>query len=667
MDNTPAPFASQDGSRDDLIVQGPIHQLYEAEQRRKSKHRAAWLGLFLLSLGSVFMVQYHGSPFTVSVLPTKEHPPFDGTVMPVEKVPDWVKLKPEEYKLSFEQIPSDKLIAAPVYDPSNLIRSADTLGWNAADSAIRDQKITYSVPYMGSYRLNGKEYDGSHLAVDIKTPMNTPLRSIANGVVVKVANLTSGFGKHVVIQHQNVPSFSDPSVKTMYYSSYSHMGQVLVNEGDIVLRGQPIGLSGESGFATTPHVHFQIDTGDAPWHPYWGFTYQEQAAAGLDFVGAINAGLGKDRATTYTINPLMYVQKYVTTAPTLASAVVSPVSTPPVSTPASDVTPTPIVTPPAPVVPSPVAPSPVPIPLHFAFQVKPTYKIGDSIFVKITVLDDHDQPASTLSESALVLLSGDTGVLSQSEIRTEHLSQGQVTIEVQTPKVSKGQMTVLYQGGSFKSDFFEVVNPVAVTPPPVVSSAPRPKLFADVSGGVPFYDALSYLKKKAVFGGYQDGTFKPDQQISRVEVLKVVLKASNRPLLPTSGSLSYVDVESDGWYVPYIATAQQNGIVQGYIGNHFKPHQSVTRSEFLKMLLIAFPIAIEPTVTEAPYSDVAVSDWFAVFAQFAKQKNLLPNVGDGTLRANEIVTRSEVAEIIYRLMLVVNSGASTYTAGLGGL
>lgn len=669
---------NQDGQ--DLLIQSPIHQL---ESRRQRRHRAAWMGLGLLMIGSFFAIGQHGTSFMTSILPTKQAPAFDGTVYPVEKVPNWVKLKSEEYKYSYEQLSADKLLDTPFYNADNLARSVDGLKWgNPADDAIRNQKITYSVPYMGSYRLNGKENDGSHLAIDIKVPKNTPVRSIANGVVVKVGYQATGFGKHIVVQHQDVPSIEDSNIKTTYYSSYSHLSNVLVSEGDIVMRGQNIALSGETGFATTPHVHFQIDRVEAPWHPYWAFTYQEQAAAGLDFVGALNAGLGRERALATTINPMTFVQKNLTTIQPQAVAPVpvsapAPVIVPPPAPPAAAIPETP-----APVVqPTPAVVTPEPTTVSFSFNQKTMYQLGEEITITLSAKNQQGNPVNSLDESALLLLSSDIGNLSKADIVSGDLKDGNFSFQIQNPKVGQAQITVIYKGVQTKSAQIAIVSPAQLsqpapapqvstsstsTPPvPVITQAQanRTPLFVDVSGSNIFYDAIKYLKKKGIIDGYENRMFKPDQVISRVEVLKVALKAANRPLLSTKGALSYSDLDPNAWYIPYIATAQQNGITQGYLGGFFRPNQNVTRSEFLKILLLASPVSIDPQVTEYPYPDVRADDWYAVFAQFAKQKNLLPHASDG-FKPNEEITRGEVAEIIYRLLLVINKGVSTYTVGM---
>jgi hypothetical protein len=92
------------------------------------------------------------------------------------------------------------------------------------------------------------------------------------------------------------------------YSCYAHLSTAFVTEGSIVEKGEQIALSGQTGDASGPHLHFQIDREEAPWHPYWPFTPDELHAAGLSQDEAINRGLGRERSVAFTINPLLYVQ-----------------------------------------------------------------------------------------------------------------------------------------------------------------------------------------------------------------------------------------------------------------------------------------------------------------------------------------------------------------------
>ena len=52
-----------------------------------------------------------------------------------------------------------------------------------------------------------------------------------------------------------------------------------------------LGRVGMEGITTTPHLHIQIDTAEAPFHPYWPFTSAEAREAKVSFYDAINIGL----------------------------------------------------------------------------------------------------------------------------------------------------------------------------------------------------------------------------------------------------------------------------------------------------------------------------------------------------------------------------------------
>ncbi len=222
---------------------------------------------------------------------------YTGTVSPVELVPDygkWSTYGGDSDEHTYRQVPKDVLIPMPLYDQVVAKKGLDATG-------------VYSVGNMGSYST-GAENGGSHAGVDIRVPTGTPVRSIANGIVEQVREDSGGYGLFIVIRHPHMPDPDRPKYETVLHSAYAHLSSQLVKEGDIVEKGQQIGLSGQTGFATGPHLHFQVDRDEAPWHPYWPFTGAEARAAGLTTTQAINAGFHQERLQEFTEHPMLLVQ-----------------------------------------------------------------------------------------------------------------------------------------------------------------------------------------------------------------------------------------------------------------------------------------------------------------------------------------------------------------------
>lgn len=228
---------------------------------------------------------------------------FDGTVMPITYIPDWTKAENQNKSKRFEEIDIKEYLPIPTYDASTLIRDLS----NTTKSATI-LHYTYTVPYMWSYNFNYKENDGSHLGIDIRAPIWTPVLSIANGVVIKTVEADATGNKYVVIRHDNVPL---DGKKVSLYSGYLHLSQITATEGTTIRKWEMLWRVGITGITTTPHLHFQIDTADAPFHPYWPFTSSDSRNAGLGFFESVNSGLGKEKAFKYTIHPLNFVNTYL--------------------------------------------------------------------------------------------------------------------------------------------------------------------------------------------------------------------------------------------------------------------------------------------------------------------------------------------------------------------
>lgn len=156
--------------------------------------------------------------------------PFDGVIMPIAQIPDW-SVGYTDKKLRFDDIPKSALISLPTYDPNELLKAPTS-------RSITNARYTFVTPYMGSYRGNYEEHDGSHLAVDIRAPLGTPVLSVANAIVSRVKTDPSGDGIYVVLQHDSVPLNDGNS---SIYSSYLHLEDATVTLGQKIQKGTVIG------------------------------------------------------------------------------------------------------------------------------------------------------------------------------------------------------------------------------------------------------------------------------------------------------------------------------------------------------------------------------------------------------------------------------------------
>ena len=172
----------------------------------------------------------------------------------------------------------------------------------------------------------------------------------------------------------------------------------------------------------------------------------------------------------------------------------------------------------------------------------------------------------------------------------------------------------------------------------------------------PYCEAVDWAYANGIFTGYYDGSFGPDQAISRAEALKVILESNNISLLPGGVYLGFSDVDKHEWYTSYIHTAMSLGIVQGYNDDTFKPDSAVTRIEALKILLETGEAKGEFVVATntygQPYFDTpnnADTKWYLSYVWFAKAYEL--NYNEMYFYPTEAMTRAEMADMLYRYHL----------------
>ncbi|MEU9794210.1 M23 family metallopeptidase [Streptomyces sparsogenes] len=124
----------------------------------------------------------------------------------------------------------------------------------AAEAKARSWETPVASYSIGAaFGLAGNLWAHNHSGQDFVVPSGTSVRAVHGGVVVKAGGNGAGdgpaYGNAIVIKHDDNT-----------YSQYAHLSQVKVWVGQTVTTGQEIGLSGNTGNTTGPHLHFEIRT-----------------------------------------------------------------------------------------------------------------------------------------------------------------------------------------------------------------------------------------------------------------------------------------------------------------------------------------------------------------------------------------------------------------------
>lgn len=173
--------------------------------------------------------------------------------------------------------------------------------------------------------------------------------------------------------------------------------------------------------------------------------------------------------------------------------------------------------------------------------------------------------------------------------------------------------------------------------------------FPDIDEGHPFFSQILDLYKSRVISGYADGTFKPDQKITRAEFIKIALGVTNCLDCTTPNdsikekyiSNPFPDVSLPSWYFYCISIAKELGMITGYGDGFFKPERNISRAEAAAVLIRQSGIEL----TEAPenaFVDVPDYAWYVDYVYTAVEIGLI-KVNFGLVVPDEQITRGEFA------------------------
>ncbi len=173
-------------------------------------------------------------------------------------------LKVDTFSFRDEQVPIPFRLQGlldPKLNQDELDKLAEIYKGRSQPAAF-DWPFTFPVPggivtsrFGGNRVYNGGVLSGRHTGVDFRRAIGEPIQATADGRVV-LAELLKIRGNVVIIDHGYG-----------VFSQYAHLSQILVQPGDIVHRGQLIGLAGATGRTNGPHLHFEIIVNGNPVDP----------------------------------------------------------------------------------------------------------------------------------------------------------------------------------------------------------------------------------------------------------------------------------------------------------------------------------------------------------------------------------------------------------------
>ncbi|MDX9971164.1 MAG: S-layer homology domain-containing protein [Candidatus Gracilibacteria bacterium] len=165
-------------------------------------------------------------------------------------------------------------------------------------------------------------------------------------------------------------------------------------------------------------------------------------------------------------------------------------------------------------------------------------------------------------------------------------------------------------------------------------------------------DFVEELYLSGVVNGKEDGLFHPDDFITRAELTKIALLGYEYSVESSVSEKPFSDVEILEWYAPFVAKAKELALVGGYADGTFKPKENITRAEALKILAKAggLDTALNGGVSE--FSDVPSNAWYFDYVRMAVGMGVVNGYGDNTFRPNAYITRAEASKILVKFLEV---------------
>lgn len=164
-------------------------------------------------------------------------------------------------------------------------------------------------------------------------------------------------------------------------------------------------------------------------------------------------------------------------------------------------------------------------------------------------------------------------------------------------------------------------------------------------------------------GGYEDGTFRPQNSITRAEFAKIVVEAYE---MESPGKASFQDVNPNDWFADYVRVLASNGFVTGYGDNTFKPNNPITRGEAAVVLSRVERLVGNEEAARAFEDFEAIPSWARAQVGAASEAGIINGMPNGNFAPLANITRAETIVMFDRALYGENVFAKDWKLNKAG-
>ncbi|MBV1756980.1 MAG: S-layer homology domain-containing protein [Dethiosulfatibacter sp.] len=144
--------------------------------------------------------------------------------------------------------------------------------------------------------------------------------------------------------------------------------------------------------------------------------------------------------------------------------------------------------------------------------------------------------------------------------------------------------------------------------------------------------------------GYLDGSFKPDDYITRAEFVALVNRSFQ---FTATGSTSFTDVNQNAWYASAVGIAVRAGYIQGYNDNTMRPENHISREEAATIIMKINNLSANSTAANV-FTDSGLLTWSRGAVGAVAAVNLMTGYPDGTFGPDRMIRRGETVVLLDR-------------------